>query len=337
MKTTTFDFKEELLIEEIGKRKAKRILIQLPEGLKMEGPRLAAIAKKAGALAIVSADPCYGACDLATQDAKSLGVDLIVHYGHSQMLQQELASTIYVEARAKVSVKEAVKKAIPFLKDWRSIGLTTTVQHVDTLDEARNMLLKMGKSVMIGNTGRLKHAGQVTGCDYSNAKAISEAVDAFLFIGGGKFHAVGIALTTTKPTVIADPYEKRAFSVNDEARRLVKQRWASISEAKKAKEFGVLIGLKNGQRRLEEAVRIKKKLEKTRRNATLLAIKEITPEALMQFPRIDAFVNTACPRVSLDDASRFRKPIISINEVLVALDELSWEELCRRGWFENLI
>jgi len=336
MKTTTFDFKEELLIEEIGKRKAKRILIQLPEGLKMEGPRLAAIAKKAGALAIVSADPCYGACDLATQDAKSLGVDLIVHYGHSQMLQQELASTIYVEARAKVSVKEAVKKAIPFLKDWRSIGLTTTVQHVDTLDEARNMLLKMGKSVMIGNTGRLKHAGQVTGCDYSNAKAISEAVDAFLFIGGGKFHAVGIALTTTKPTVIADPYEKRAFSVNDEARRLVKQRWASISEAKKAKEFGVLIGLKNGQRRLEEAVRIKKKLEKTRRNATLLAIKEITPEALMQFPRIDAFVNTACPRVSLDDASRFRKPIISINEVLVALDELSWEELCRRGWSENL-
>ena len=337
MKTTTFDFKEELLIEEIGKRKAKRILIQLPEGLKMEGPRLAAIAKKAGALAIVSADPCYGACDLATQDAKSLGVDLIVHYGHSQMLQQELASTIYVEARAKVSVKEAVKKAIPFLKDWRSIGLTTTVQHVDTLDEARNMLLKMGKSVMIGNTGRLKHAGQVTGCDYSNAKAISEAVDAFLFIGGGKFHAVGIALTTTKPTVIADPYEKRAFSVNDEARRLVKQRWASISEAKKAKEFGVLIGLKNGQRRLEEAVRIKKKLEKTRRNATLLAIKEITPEALMQFPRIDAFVNTACPRVSLDDAARFRKPIMSVNEVLVVLDELSWEELCRRGWFENLI
>jgi len=335
MKTTTFSFEEKRLTEEISKLKAKRVLIQLPEGLKMDGPRLAAIAEKAGALAFVSADPCYGACDLATQDAESLGVDLIVHYGHSRMLQQERVPTIYIEARVKVSVKEAVKKAIPFLKDWKSIGLVTTVQHVDALDKARNILLKTGKSVMIGDMGRLKHAGQVTGCDYSNAKAVSEAVEAFLFIGGGKFHAVGVALTTTKPTVVADPYEKRAYAVNDEVKRLIKQRWASISEAKKAKEFGILVGLKIGQRRFEEAVRVKKKLEKNGRNVTLLTIKEITPEALMQFPGIDAFVNTACPRISLDDASRFRKPILSVNEVLVALDEMSWEELCRRGWFEN--
>ena len=323
------------MTEEISKWKAKRVLIQLPEGLKMDGPRLAAIAEKAGALAIVSADPCYGACDLATQDAESLGVDLIVHYGHSRMLQQELVPTIYIEARTKVSVKEAVKKAIPFLKDWKSIGLVTTVQHVDALDEARNILLKTGKSVMIGDMGRLKHAGQVTGCDYSNAKAISETVDAFLFIGGGKFHAIGTALTTTKPTVVAEPYEKRAYSVDDEVRRMLKQRWASISEAKKARKFGVLVGLKIGQRRLEEAVKVKEKLEKSERNATLLAIKEITPETLMQFPSIDAFVNTACPRISLDDASRFRKPILAVNELLVVLDEMSWEELCRRGWFEN--
>ncbi len=335
MKTTTFDFEEKRLMEEIGKRKAKRVLIQLPDGLKMEGPRLATIVEKAGALAIVSADPCYGACDLAVQDAESLDVDLIVHYGHSRIVQQERVPTIYVEARAKVSVKEAVKKALPFLKDWKSIGLTTTVQHVDSLDEARNMLLKAGKSVMIGDKGRLKQAGQVTGCDYSNAKAISDAVEAFLFIGGGNFHAIGIALTTTKPTVVADPYEKRAYAVNDEVRRLLKQRWASISEAKKAKEFGALIGLKIGQKRFEEAVMIKEKLEKNGRNVTLLAIREITPEALMQFLNIDAFVNTACPRISLDDASRFRKPILTVNEVLVALDELSWEELCRRGWFEN--
>jgi len=335
MRTTTFNFEEKQLIEEIGKRKAKRVLIQLPDGLKMDGPRLAAIAEKAGALAIVSADPCYGACDLATQDAESLGVDLIVHYGHSRMLQQERVPTIYIEARVKVSVKETVKKAIPFLKDWRSIGLVTTVQHVDALDEARNILLKTGKSVMIGDMGRLKHAGQVTGCDYSNTKAISETVDAFLFIGGGKFHAIGTALTTTKPTVVAEPYEKRAYSVDDEVRRMLKQRWASISEAKKARKFGVLVGLKIGQRRLEEAVKVKEKLEKSERNATLLAIKEITPETLMQFPSIDAFVNTACPRISLDDASRFRKPILAVNELLVVLDEMSWEELCRRGWFEN--
>ena len=64
-------------------------------------------------------------------------------------------------------------------------------------------------------------------------------------------------------------------------------------------------------------------------------IEEVTPEALMEFPTIDVFVNTACPRLSLEDAQRFSVPILSNNEVSVILGEMSWEELCRRGLFEN--
>ena len=333
MKTTTFDLEEKRLRKEISKQRAKLVLIQLPEGLKAEGPRLAAIAEEAGALAIVSADPCYGACDLALPDAESLGADLIVHYGHSPQVKQERVPTIYVEARAKISVKEAVKKAIPLLKHWSNIGLATTVQHVHTLDEVKELLLKAGKTVVIGDAGQAKYAGQVTGCDYSNAKSVSKEVDAFLFIGGGRFHAIGVALATAKPTIIADPYEKRARPIHDEVQRILKQRWASISEAKKAERFGVLIGLKSGQKRVREAIEAKEKLEKSGKKATLLALREVTPEALMQFPRIEAFVNTACPRVSLDDASRFPKPVLTFEETLVMVGEVSWEELCGKGWF----
>jgi len=329
----TFDLEETRLRKEITKRGAKLILIQLPEGLKAEGPRLAAIAEEAGALAIVSADPCYGACDLALADAESLGADLIIHYGHSPQVKQERVPTIYIEARAKISVKGAVKKAIPLLKHWNSIGLVTTVQHVHTPNEAKELLLKAGKTVAIGDAGRAKYAGQVIGCDYSNAKSVSKEVDAFLFIGGGRFHAIGVALATAKPTIIADPYEKRAYSIHDDIQRILKQRWASISEAKKAEKFGVLIGLKSGQKRIEEAMEAKEKLEKSSKKATLLAIREITPEALMQFPYIEAFVNTACPRVSLDDASRFLKPVLTFEEMLVMVEEMSWEELCGKGWF----
>lgn len=329
----TFDLEETRIRKEITKRGAKLILIQLPEGLKAEGPRLATIAEEAGALAIVSADPCYGACDLALADAESLGADLIIHYGHSPQIKQERVATIYIEARAKINVKEAVKKAIPLLKHWSSIGLVTTVQHVHALNEAKELLLKAGKTVAIGDAGQAKYAGQVTGCDYSNAKSILKEVDAFLFIGGGRFHAIGVALATAKPTIIADPYEKRAYSIHGEVQRILKQRWASISEAKKAERFGVLIGLKSGQKRVEEAMEAKEKLEKSGRKATLLALREVTPEALMQFPLIEAFVNTACPRVSLDDASRFPKPVLTFEELLVMVGEVSWEELCGKGWF----
>ena len=333
MKPKTFDLEEKRLEREIKKRKAKRVLIQLPEGLKAEGPRLASIVEGTGAIPIVSADPCYGACDLVTLNAENLGIDLIVHYGHSPMVKEGRTRILYFEARAKISPTTAVTEAIPLLKNWSKIGLLTTVQHVHTLEEAKKLLLDSGKTVAIGDAGHVEYAGQVTGCDYTNAKAVSKEVEAFLLIGGGRFHAIGVALATAKPTVVADPYERRAYDVDGEVRKIISQRWASISEAKKAKKFGVLIGLKSGQRRLELAIAVKEKLEKNGRSATLLALKEITAEALFQFPRIEAFVNTACPRISIDDDTRFHKPVLTPDETLVALGEMSWERLCRKGWF----
>lgn len=330
-----FDLEEERVKREVQRLGAKRVLVQLPEGLKPEAPRLAKIIEKAGALPIISADPCYGACDLATADAESLGADLLIHYGHSKMLGHERVPTIYVEARATVNVEETVEKALPLLESWRKIGLTTTVQHVQTIDNIKDVLLRAGKTVIVGDAGQLNYPGQVTGCNYSNATSIAKDVEAFLFIGGGRFHALGVALSTSKPTIAADPYEETAFSIEKDVEKVVKQRWASIEEAKKAKTMAVLVGLKPGQKQLEKAVDLKQKLEEKGKSACLFAVREVTPEIMMEFPAIDAFVNTACPRISLDDASRFRKPILTVNEALAVIGKLSWEELCKKGWFES--
>jgi 2-(3-amino-3-carboxypropyl)histidine synthase len=330
-----FDLEEERISKEIQRLKVKRVLIQLPEGLKPEGPRLAKIVEKAGALPMISADPCYGACDIAEAEAESLKVDLIIHYGHSKLLKYERIPTLYVEARAALKIDEAVKKALPLLEKKERIGLATTVQHVQTLDEVREILTRYGKTVIIGDAGRLNYPGQVIGCDYSNTISIAKDVDGFLFVGGGRFHALGVALSTFKPTVIADPYEKRAYVIDDEVKKILKKRWASIEEAKKGKKFAVLIGLKPGQKRFEKAVNIKEKLEKNGKTVFLFAAREITPEIFMEFPSIEAYVNTACPRLSLDDAVRFKKPLLTVNEALVVVNELSWEKLCRKGLFEN--
>ena len=330
-----FDFEEERVKQEILKLGAKRVLIQFPEGLKPEAPRIAKAIEKFGVLPIVSADPCYGACDLATAEAESLGVDLIVHYGHSKHLKYERVPTIYVEARATLNINTAVEKALPMLEKWHKIGLATTVQHVQTLDEVRENLILAGKTVAIGDTRHLSYPGQVIGCDYSNAISIAKDVEAFLFIGGGLFHALGVALSTSKPTIVVDPYDNTAFSVDKEAEKIFKQRWASIEEARKGKNFAVLVGLKPGQKRFEEALDIKQKLEENGKTAYLFAAKEITPEALMEFPTVDAFVNTACPRVSLDDTAKFKKPVLTANEALVVVDKLSWEGLCKKGLLEN--
>ncbi|UCH31419.1 MAG: diphthamide biosynthesis enzyme Dph2 [Candidatus Bathyarchaeota archaeon] len=335
MRKSSYDFEIRKVRDEIIKREAKIILIQLPEGLKLYGPKLAEVVENAGGLAIIHGDPCYGACDVATVEAERLGADLIIHYGHSEMMEKEVTPTLFIEAKMKGSIKIAVKKAIPLIKNWGKIGLVTTVQHIHKLDDARRVLLDAGKVIIIGDAGRLKYAGQVIGCDYSNAKIVSAEVDVFLFVGGGRFHALGVALTTAKPTIVADPYEKRAFRIEDGCEKVLKKRWATIHEAGKSKNFGILIGLKTRQKRLDKALTLKSLLEKAGKKGTLIALKEITPEALMQFSTLDAFINTACPRLALDNSRNFHKPLLNSNEALVILGKVTWEELCEKGWFEN--
>ncbi len=330
-----FDFEEERIKQEIARLGAKRVLLQLPEGLKPEAPRLAKLVEKAGALPIISADPCYGACDLATAEAESLDADLIIHFGHAKLLKHEKVPTLYLEVRATQTVESAVLAAVPLLSSCSRIGLTTTVQHVQTLDAVRELLVRAGKTLEVGDARKLPYAGQVVGCDFSNAKSIAKDVDAFLFVGGGKFHALGVALATGKPTVIADPYSGIAYSVGEETQKVLKQRYASIEEASRAKIFGVLVSLKPGQKHLEEALKIKETVEKMEKTACIFAVREIQPDVFLEFPSVDAYVNTACPRISMDEAARFNKPVLTAREFRVVSGESSWEYLLKEGLFEN--
>ncbi len=326
----TFDLEENRLYNEIIRRGAKVVLIQLPEGLKTEASRLASIVEDAGALAIVSADPCYGACDLSLSDAEKLSADLIVHYGHTELIRSEKTAVVYFEARAKVDVRRVVDDALSILEPWRTVGLVTTVQHISRLDETREILNEAGKTVVIGDAGRMRYPGQITGCDYSNAQSIKNEVEVFLFLGGGRFHPLGLAISIMKPTIVADLYEGRAYSVDPEAQKIIKKRWVCISGAKEMGNFGVLIGLKPGQKDIETALKIKDLLVKDGKKVTLLALKEINNSVLLQFPQIEAFVNTACPRVSFDE---FEKPVLTVKEALAVLGRLEWERLLSEGWF----
>jgi len=327
-----FDLEEGRLREEIIRRGAKRVLIQLPEGLRSEAPRLASIVENAGALAIVSGDPCYGACDLAISEAESLSADLIAHYGHSALPTLWRLPVVYFEARARIDVNKVVMESLAFLEQWKRVGLVTTVQHIDKLEEAKTILAEAGKTVLVGNAGHLPYPGQIMGCDYSNAESIRDGVDAFLFLGGGTFHAIGLAIAVMKPTVIADVYEGRIRSIELEVQKIIKKRWMLLSKAKECRNFGVLIGLKPGQKDIKSALKIKDLLVEDGKNVTLLALREINNSVLLQFPTLEAYVDTACPRLSFDD---FQKPVLTINEALTMLGKIKWESLLTEGWFKR--
>ena len=330
-----FDFDEEKILAEMIARGAKRVLLQLPEGLKSEAPNIAKLIEKAGILTIISGDPCYGACDLPGSEVDRFDIDLVIHFGHSKMIKNEKVSTIYVNVQSTAKIIITIKNSLALLKDYTQIGLVTTVQHLHTLPSVRDLLIKAGKTVFIGNSDQMLSRGQVTGCNYSNVKSIADKVDMFLFIGGGNFHALGVALNTTKPTIHANPFDHKVNLLNLKVNKLLHKHWDLIEKAKKAKNFGILVSLKPGQENFKNAIKIKKIIEKIGNSAVVILVREILPEVLMEFPTIDAYVNTACPRISFDAPLKFLRPVLSINEFKVLSGECSWKEMIKIGLFEK--
>jgi 2-(3-amino-3-carboxypropyl)histidine synthase len=78
------DIEIEKAVLEIKNAKAKKVCIQLPDGLKPKANLIQSeIEKKTDADVIIWAGSCYGACDIP-QGLERFGVDMLIQWGHSE-------------------------------------------------------------------------------------------------------------------------------------------------------------------------------------------------------------------------------------------------------------
>ncbi|MEK6888445.1 MAG: diphthamide biosynthesis enzyme Dph2 [Candidatus Aenigmatarchaeota archaeon] len=292
------------LVAEIKKTGAKRVMIQVPAGLKVKLAEMIASLKENDIVALASVSPSYGACDLVDDEAKQHRCELLVHIGHSKFYRDFTTAVPVLYFPWIVDLKLKNIDFSPIVEE--RIGLLSTIQHVNALPELKTMLEKHGKEAAIG--------GQVLGCWFLNAEKISDDVDAFLYLGSGKFHPLGLK---NKKTYILD-VEKMSIEIVDRT-EIEKRRYANIYNAKDAKTFAILTATKKGQfEMLARAEEIRKQLEENDRDAFILIMREINDESLMGI-RADAFVNTACPRIVED---HFSKPIINADDLKEVLGQI---------------
>ncbi|HYB59461.1 MAG TPA: diphthamide biosynthesis enzyme Dph2 [Candidatus Acidoferrales bacterium] len=305
------DFEVEHIVKLVREREVRVLQLQFPEGLKRYGPQIAKrIADETKASVLLSGNPCYGACDLD----RDTTANLLVHFGHAEIPELANPSVCFIEVRSDIDVIPIVDDARELLSG-RRVGVVTNVHHVHTLNAVRHHLESAGLECFIGvGDKRIKYEGQVLGCNFSAARAID--VDEYIYIGSGTFHALGVALATGKKVIAADPFLRKT-SVADVG-VILKQRYGLIAKAMEASTFCMLIGTKVGQQRLSLANELTKEATGRGYNAFKVTINEITPWTPYNFPA-DAYVNTACPRVAIDDASLFKAPLLNPNEFEMVL------------------
>jgi 2-(3-amino-3-carboxypropyl)histidine synthase len=309
----------------INERQAKNVILQFPEGLKAIATKVKDyLENKTKSDIIISGDLCFGACDLPSFESL-LGGDLLIQFGHAKMpnLKSDIP-ILYVPAYSKQAVIPVVSSATKHL--GKNVGLVTTIQHVHKLDEVKEYLQKNGFKVIIGEaTGRIAYPGQVLGCNLSSATSIASLVDCFLFIGSGNFHAIGVALSTKKPVIIADPIQNQVRDTQEIKDRLLRQRHGAITSASCASSFGIIVSSKPGQTRINTAQDLKTLAKKHEKKAYIIILNEITPQKLMGY-HLDAIISCACPRIAIDDFLTYPVPILTPQEFKIVLGEQNWED-----------
>jgi len=312
MKISEYSIDLEKAIASIIKKRYKIIALQIPEGLKIITSKIVEVVEKETKCEIiVIADPCFGACDIANYELKNLGVEFVIQIGHTSIpnLGDDLIPTIFINAISLRDVSQIIKKSLSYLEGTR-IGVVTTAQHLHKLDVVKNILKKHKFLSIISNgDARMSKKGQILGCNFSAGTNIADKVDSFLFVGSGNFHPLGLLLSAKKPVIAADPFTNtvKKQELFDLKNTILRQRYGAIANSKNANKFGILIGIKRGQQRMDLACNIKHMLESLDKKSFFIAMDNFASLYLQSFRDIDCFVSTSCPRIAIDDYLQYKK------------------------------
>ncbi len=318
------------IVDEIVGRGAETVLIQAPEGIKNAlSKEVSKIQAETGSRIILHGDACFGACDLALAEADRVGADLLLHIGHTPCPGRGGGGgVVYVDAFDEALLSEATMQEIWDLVEDETVGLVASIQYLKLLHDLWETLKERGGRVVMGrpNPGTLR-LGQILGCDVSAAENIAGEVDGFIVVGGGGFHGLGVALSTGKRTWVADPYREGLLDTSSLVRRKLALIAARIDEASRAESFGVIVGLKDGQTRMGEAENLVEELRMVGKDVLEIALREVSPERLRCYGWIECFVQTLCPRISVDDLEAYGVPLLSHEQCLIMMGRKSFEEV----------
>lgn len=326
----TLNFEPEKLVAELKKANPKKVLVQLPEGIKQNAFQIQKLIGELGIEVVFSGETCWGGCSIAVHEAKDLGADLIVHFGHAEFIKSDFP-IIYMVVKDELDLHPILKKSLKSIKDYTTLGLSYSIQHKHDIEDVKRFYEQNGKKIILSEKkGFAAVAGHVVGCEYGGLKTIQDKVDAFLILGNN-FHSMGAVLAVEKPVILLDVYNDEVKEMSGVREKIIKQRIIAIDKFKQAKKVGVLVELKPGQK-FGSPKFIVDKLKDAGKEVIVITINEITPDKLMNFYDIDAFVELACPRIAIDDFAKYKKTLVTFKEALVATGHKDVEELMKTGF-----
>lgn len=270
---------------------------------------------------VIMGDVTYGACCIDDFTALALGVDLLVHYGHSCLIpidQTNSIKVLYIFVDIKIDPSHFVETIKINFPTRTHLALVSTIQFVTTLQSVAKNLRAEGYVVSVPQCKPLS-PGEILGCTAPKLNA-----DVIVYLGDGRFHLEAIMIANPKISAYKyDPYEKKFTSEEYDHTLMQENRQNQINSAKVSRNIGLILGTLGRQGSTKVLSNLEKQVTNSDKKYVKILLSEIFPSKLALF-NLDAFVQVACPRLSIDWGMAFPKPLLTPYEFSVALSNSKW-------------
>ncbi|XP_008423167.1 2-(3-amino-3-carboxypropyl)histidine synthase subunit 1 [Poecilia reticulata] len=332
---SNYNFEIHKTVWRVRQAKAKRVALQLPEGLQMFACAIADIIERfTEADTIIMGDVTYGACCVDDFTARALGADFMVHYGHSCLIPIDSTTGIkmlYVFVDIQMDNAHFLDTVKFNFHPGQSLALVSTIQFVAAL-QAVSAALRPEYDVLVPQCRPLS-PGEILGC---TSPRLDRHVDAIIYLGDGRFHLESIMIANPDiPAYRYDPYSKVFSREYYDHKAMRVSRLQAIDQARLAQRWGLILGTLGRQGSPKVLQHLETKLESLGKSFTRVLLSEVFPSKLDLIPDVDAWVQIACPRLSIDWGTAFSKPLLSPYEAAVALQEVGWEEVYPMDFYSN--
>lgn len=353
-----YNFEIPKTIWRLRQAKAQRVALQFPEGLQMFACIIADILERFCAPTledvVIMGDVTYGACCVDDYTARALGCDFLVHYGHSclipvQQTATELGNgktfqTLYVFVDIGIDVNHfASCIKLTFPSAATRFALVGTIQFASALQASATLLNQYYTTPVIIPQSRPLSPGEILGC--TSPKLAAGALDALLYLGDGRFHLESIMISNPElPAYRYDPYAKKLTIEKYHTEKMHEIRKSAIArasliqspvsahpeapEAPLSPKVGIILGTLGRQGSTSVLATIEATLARRKLPYVVVLLSEIFPHKLALFEAsIEAWVQIACPRLSIDWGSAFTAPLLNPYEAQVAFGAETWQDV----------
>ena len=229
--------------------------------------------------------------------------------------------------KAKYQIKFVIPKEFILtikktFKKNSKLACFCAVQFREKLESIKELLEKENFTTKISKPFRTSIEGQILGCDsYKDSLNLDlEKIDGFVYIGDGHFHPNALLLAQEfekdiKPVVIFNCVQRTVEVIGEKnIEKYLQKKKFCLVKFLLSENIGVFITTKWGQEYLETSLKLEKKYPK--KKFYFFIGDNFLDSEIENFPFVECFVNTACPRIGQDDILRHKVAVVNLKEVL---------------------